>query len=349
MTTTLITSDKDGNKWFSEVNDQWPGQCFSLQIEEVLLDQKTEYQHLQVFKSVTYGNVLVLDGVIQLTTRDEAAYQEMIAHIPLFAHKNPRSVLIIGGGDGGVIREVVKHKSVERIVICEIDRAVIEAGKKYFPSVASSWDDERVTLVTSDASVFIKSAEQANAFDVIICDTSDPVGPAEALFEMPFYQDLFTALKPGGRVCTQAETVWVHLPLIQKMLNGASDIFKDGHVEYATTQIPTYPCGMIGFLVCTKADGSKLNPSCVHARPGDVDEMKLRYYSAGMHLAAFVLPKFAEDALRPTINGNQQSAPTSISTGKNRSLGIVQALGLVAASVGILGGLLQWRKHKKQQ
>lgn len=108
--------------WFSEVNEQWPGMALSLEVEEVLLDVRSEYQHIVVFKSKTFGNVLVLDGVIQLTTRDESAYQEMIAHLPLFSHPNPENVLIIGGGDGGVIREAVKHPQVKHITICEIDK-----------------------------------------------------------------------------------------------------------------------------------------------------------------------------------------------------------------------------------
>jgi hypothetical protein len=152
------------------------------------------------------------------------------------------------------------------------------------------------------------------------------VGPAEALFEMPFYRDLHRALRPGGRVCTQAETLWVHLPLIETMLRGASALFT--HVEYCTTQIPSYPCGMIGFLCCTKANDtdkkdektketcsslSYLNPSRLNARPQDVKKMALRYYTADMHRAAVVLPKVAEDALLPTLHGKQRVRVPSLS------------------------------------
>ena len=156
-----------------------------------------------MFKSKTFGNVLVLDGVIQLTDRDECAYQEMIAHLPLFSHPNPEHVLIIGGGDGGVIREVVKHPGVKSITICEIDMEVINAGKTFFPSVASAWDDKRVKLECGDGAVFLAKAENAGKYDVIITDSSDPVGPAASLFESPFYQAMNMALKDGGKVSFQ--------------------------------------------------------------------------------------------------------------------------------------------------
>lgn len=158
-----------------------------------------------MFKSTSFGNVLVLDGVVQLTERDEAAYQEMIAHLPLFSHPNPEHVLIIGGGDGGVIREVVKHSSVKSITICEIDKVVIEAGKKFFPSVASAWEDKRVTLMCGDGTVFLDKPENVGKYDVIITDSSDPVGPAKALFESPYYMSAHTDT-PTATTQTQGDT-----------------------------------------------------------------------------------------------------------------------------------------------
>jgi len=245
-----------------------------------------------------------LDDVIQLTEKDEPAYQEMIAHIPMFAHPNPEDILVVGGGDGGVIRELVKHKSVKSITICEIDKMVIEVAKKYIPSVAAAWDDPRVKLVTKDGSKFIQEKENEGKYDVIIADTSDPVGPAEALFEAPFYENMHKALKPGGKVCTQAETIWINLDLIQKLLTSSLSLY--ANAEYASTQIPTYPCGQIGFLLGSKAEdekkgkrkrGKKEPPACnapVREIPSD---FKLRYYSADLHRAAFVLPAFARDAV----------------------------------------------------
>ena len=281
------------------MNSQWPGQALSLQVDSVLFDQRSEYQHVLVFESVTWGKVLILDGVIQLTERDEMAYQEMIAHLPLFSHPNPEHVLIIGGGDGGVIREVVKHEQVKSITICEIDRVVIDAGKRFFPSVAAAWDDPRLTLHEGDGAVFMQRPDQQRRYDVIICDSSDPIGPAQSLFESPFYSAMHAALRPGGRVCTQAESLWMHLPLIQRLLTDSIAIF--ANAEYATTQIPTYPAGQIGFLLCCKekegrgAGGGRL-PSCatpVRKIP-KADQIKFRFYTSALHSAAFVLPAFVQ-------------------------------------------------------
>jgi len=211
--------------WYSEVNEQWPGQAMSLEVEEVLWDKKSKFQHVIVLKSKTFGNVLILDKVIQLTERDEFAYQEMIAHLPLFAHPKPESVLIVGGGDGGVIREVCKHKDVKHITICEIDEMVIEVGKKFFPSVASAWDDKRVQVVCDDAAKYMETKEAEGKFDVIICDSSDPIGPAQALFESPFYKSMNMALREGGKISTQAESIWMHLDLIKGLFRKTRNIF----------------------------------------------------------------------------------------------------------------------------
>jgi len=301
--TSSLPSIKDRlvNGWFMEINDQWPGQAMSLQVDKVLFEQKSEYQEVFVFQSKTWGNVLVLDGVIQLTDKDECAYQEMIAHLPLYSHHNPEHVLIIGGGDGGVIRECVKHAGVKSITICEIDQVVIDAGKKYFPSVASAWNDPRVTLHCGDGAVFMKKEENLSKYDVIITDSSDPVGPAQSLFETPFYQAMYAALKPGGKVATQAESMWVHLNLIQKLIKDATAIYAG--VEYATTQIPTYPAGQIGILVCSKT-GGKSKTSCVKParRIPRGENDKYKYYSSALHEAAFVLPAFVAAAVGTAVN-----------------------------------------------
>jgi len=280
--------------WYAEVNDQWPGQAMSLEIEKVMWDEQSKYQHVQVLKSKTFGNVLVLDSVIQLTERDECSYQEMITHLPMFSHPNPEHVLIVGGGDGGVIREVVKHNCVKSITICEIDQMVIDCGKKFFPTVAAAWDDKRLTIVCDDASKYMESKEANGKFDVIICDSSDPVGPAKALFESPFYRNMFNCLRPGGRISTQAESVWMHLELIQGLFRKTLPIF--ANVEYASTQIPTYPCGQIGFLMCCRSDGKTPDQCRIPVRKPS-DDMQLQYYSTELHTASFVLPAFVSRAI----------------------------------------------------
>uniref|UniRef100_A0A8U7NJV1 Spermidine synthase n=1 Tax=Corvus moneduloides TaxID=1196302 RepID=A0A8U7NJV1_CORMO len=189
--------------WFRETCRLWPGQAMSLQVEELLHHQRSRYQEILVFRSTTYGNVLVLDGVIQCTERDEFSYQEMIANLPLCSHPDPRKVLIIGGGDGGVLREVVKHPTVESVVQCEIDEDVIQVSKKYLPGMAVGYSSAKLTLHVGDGFEFMKQNQEA--FDVIITDSSDPMGPAESLFKESYYQLMKTALREDGILCCQGE------------------------------------------------------------------------------------------------------------------------------------------------
>jgi spermidine synthase len=193
------------NGWFSELSEFWPGQALSLEVDSVLHHEQTEYQDLLVFKSKAYGNVLVLDGAIQATERDEFSYQEMITHLPMCGHPNPKRALVIGGGDGGVLRELSRHPGLEEIVICELDQAVPAASRKFLPQMAVGFDDPRVTVHFMDGAEYMNSRK--NYFDVIITDSSDPVGPASVLFEKPFYTKMRDALRPGGIVCTQVPHV----------------------------------------------------------------------------------------------------------------------------------------------
>ena len=276
--------------WFHERGELWPGQAMSLQVRKVLTHHRSDFQDILVFESEKYGNVLVLDGVIQVTERDEHAYQEMIAHLPLFAHPNPKRVLVIGGGDGGVLREVAKHPGVEEIIECEIDEGVINASKKYLPGLAKGYDDPRVKVLIKDGVKFME--ENQESFDVIITDSSDPIGPAAGLFETPFYNAMHRALRDGGIVCTQGECMWLHLDLIKPLMDSLVGTYSI--VEYAYTTIPTYPSGQIGFIIATKG-----RTSCKKAerRPTEEQQEQLNYYTPELHEASFVLPAFAKRAL----------------------------------------------------
>lgn len=266
----------------------------SLKVEEILHHEKSKYQDILVFKSETYGNVLVLDGVIQVTTRDEFAYQEMIAHLPLFSHPDPRNVLIVGGGDGGVVREVLKHPSVESVILCEIDSKVIDVSKQFLSGLSSSFADERVNVKIMDGALYME--ENPGRFDVIIVDSSDPVGPAESLFKEPFYRAMERSLSSGGIACCQGECMWLHLKLIGSMMESTRKIFQS--VEYAYTCIPTYPSGQIGFVICGKGEDFKTRSLRNPARlPTDKLQAALRYYNSAIHTAAFVLPEFAKTFL----------------------------------------------------
>ncbi|KAK4779972.1 hypothetical protein SAY87_016078 [Trapa incisa] len=285
--------------WFSEISPMWPGEAHSLKIEKILFQGKSDYQDVMVFQSSTYGKVLVLDGVIQITQRDECAYQEMITHLPLCSIPNPKKVLVIGGGDGGVLREVARHTSVEQIDICEIDSMVIDVSKQFFPEIAVGFEDPRVNLTVGDGVAFLKAVPEAT-YDAVIVDSSDPIGPAQELFEKPFFESVAKALRPGGVVCTQAESIWLHMHIIEDIVANCRQVFK-GSVNYAWTTVPTYPSGVIGFMLCS-TEGPAVDFK--HPiNPIDSDEnlsksnQPLRYYNTEIHYAAFCLPSFAKKVI----------------------------------------------------
>lgn len=280
--------------WFRERGALWPGQAMTLQVEEVLYHQRSDFQDILVFKSTSYGTVLVLDGLIQVTERDEFAYQEMIAHLPLFAHPNPKKVLVIGGGDGGVLREIAKHEGVEEIVICEIDKDVIEVSKKFLPTLACGYDDPRVSVKIMDGAKFMD--ENKNSFDVIITDSSDPVGPAAVLFETPFYMGMFKSLRDGGIVCTQGECMWLHLDLIKPLMDSIKTFYTN--VSFAYSCVPSYPSGQLGFILASK--GQCDFKTSVRKPTTEVQD-SLKYYTPEMHVAAFSLPAFARRAIYENV------------------------------------------------
>mmetsp|Transcript_28720 Transcript_28720/g.92017 ORF Transcript_28720/g.92017 Transcript_28720/m.92017 type:complete len:330 (+) Transcript_28720:77-1066(+) len=315
------------DNWFTENEVMWPGQAMSLKVEEVLFEGRSKFQDILVFRSSTYGTVLVLDGVIQLTERDEHAYQEMIAQLPLHSHPNPQSVLIVGGGDGGVLREVCRHPDVASVTMCEIDELVCDVAKKYLShSTATAFDDPRVTLVHADAAEYVK--DKCDAYDVVIVDSSDPIGPAETLFTSSFYSCLRKAMRPGAIMCNQGECIWLHLPLIADCLRSCHEIFPS--VDYAYTTIPTYPSGQIGFLLCSTAAGAVLRRPL--REPTPEMQAQLKYYSPAAHAAAFILPRFAEETVAAVRKPPMPYACTS------GAPPLLTRSSLALAAVGVLVG-----------
>lgn len=225
-------------------------------------------------------------------------YQEMITHLPMMAHSNPKNVLIIGGGDGGVLREVCRHKCVESITLVEIDQKVIEVAKEFFlETLAISFDDPRLTIVNQDAADFLKMQNESNrkGYDVIIADSSDPVGPAESLFDPAFYEQMSEALNDGGIMAAQGECFWSHPELIENVIACCADIFDT--VEYASAYVPTFLCGQVGFILASKGDEVNLRKP---ARKMDIEfSNQMQWYTPTIHSASFVLPKFLEDKLAP--------------------------------------------------
>ncbi|KAL7271921.1 putrescine aminopropyltransferase [Rhizina undulata] len=283
---------KDG--WFREISGMWPGQAMTLKVNKVLHHEKSQYQDVLIFESTDYGNVLVLDNVIQCTERDEFSYQEMITHLAMNSHPDPKRVLVIGGGDGGVLREVVKHECVEEAILCDIDEAVIRLSKQFLPHMAVGFEHPKSKVHVGDGFKFLE--DYKNAFDVIITDSSDPEGPAESLFQKPYFELLFGALREGGVITTQgSENQWLHLKMIAGLKKSCREVFPVA--EYAYTTIPTYPSGQIGFMVCCK-DATRDVSKPLRTLSDEEEEKRYRYYNKRVHEASFVLPTFAKIALR---------------------------------------------------
>ncbi|KHN75805.1 Spermidine synthase [Toxocara canis] len=270
----------------------WPGQAFSLQVNKVLFHERSKYQDVLVFESRSYGNVLVLDGIIQCTERDEFAYQEMLAHLPMFAHPCPKKVLVIGGGDGGILREVLKHDCVESVSMCEIDEMVINASKKFLPHMSVAFNNPKLNLTIGDGFEFLK--KHKNEFDVVITDSSDPIGPAESLFGRTYYELIKDSLRQGGVLASQGESMFLHLNLIKHMLHFTRNTFASA--EYANSMVPTYPSGCMGYLLaCTEK--RDLSVPAREISDVEVKKMGLRYYNSAVHRAAFVLPQFVKEQI----------------------------------------------------
>jgi spermidine synthase len=283
------------NNWFREESSMWPGQALSLKVKEVLHDSDTQCQHLTIFSNDgPWGNVMTLDGAVQLTDKDEFVYHEMMAHVPLMVHPNPRHVLIIGGGDGGVMREVLRHPMVERCDLVDIDAAVIEQSKKFFPHVAQSFAHPKANAIVGDGAAFVKG--KSETYDVIIVDSSDPEGPASVLFGEEFYGNVKGALRQGGIVCSQGESIWLHMDLIATMKSFLLHQIGFASVHYGMIYIPTYPCGSIGCIVAAKSPETDAKTPCRVIDPTVQDG--LRYYDSDVHKAAFVLPRFAAVGLQ---------------------------------------------------
>ncbi|MBG9795144.1 spermidine synthase [Paenibacillus dendritiformis] len=269
--------------WFTEKQTESFG--ITAKIRETYVNEQTPFQHLTMLDTEEFGRMLVLDGMVMTTVKDEFVYHEMVAHPALVTHPNPKKVLVVGGGDGGVMREIMKHPSVEKAVLVDIDGKVIEYSKKYLPEIACELDNPRVEVQVNDGYMHILNSK--NEYDVIMVDSTEPVGPAAPLFERGFYQGIYDALKDDGLFVAQTDNPWFKADLIQKVNRDVKEIFPIVRVYAAN--IPTYPSGMWTFTMGSK----KHDP--LKVEEASIPEMETKYYSPRLHHAAFVLPKFVED------------------------------------------------------
>lgn len=268
--------------WVTEA--QSPFVKLSLAAREILYEEQSEFQHIVVADSMQFGRMLILDGVFQTSVVDEWVYSEMITHVPLCLHPDPRRILIVGGGDGGTAREVLRHATVESVEMVEIDPAVIAVAKKYLPEIAAALlqGDPRLTVTVGDGVAKVEAAE--NEYDVIIVDCSDPIGPGEGLFTAEFYAACARALKADGIMVQQTESPFFHQRLIGNVQQAVAKSFPVTRLY--TAPVPLYPSGYHSFTLGAKTR----DPLAAEWRTPNLQHC--RYYNTEVGKAAFVLPEF---------------------------------------------------------
>ena len=275
-----------GGFWFTEKQTENFG--ITIKVNKTLHTEQTEFQKLDMVETEEFGNMLFLDGMVMTSQVDEFVYHEMVAHPALNTHPNPEHVLVVGGGDGGVIREIMKHEKVKKATLVEIDGKVIEYSKQYLPEIAGELDNPRVEVIVGDG--FMHIVKSKNKYDVIMVDSTEPVGPAAPLFERGFYQGIYEALKEDGMFVAQTDNPWFKSDLIRKVNKDVKEIFPITRAYVAN--IPTYPSGMWMFQMGSK----KYDPLEVDVN--SIPERETKYYTPRLHSAAFVLPKFVEDMVK---------------------------------------------------
>ncbi|WMS87545.1 polyamine aminopropyltransferase [Pleionea litopenaei] len=268
------------------------GQYF--EVKEVLFEHKTDHQHLIIFNNDHFGRVMALDGIIQTTEKDEFIYHEMLTHVPLMAHRSPKSVLIIGGGDGGILRETLRHSNVERVVQVEIDQSVIDMCKEYFPKHSNgAFDDPRAEIVIADGMDYVKQATET--FDIIISDSTDPVGPGEVLFTNDFYRLAKARLNDGGIMVTQNGVCYMQLDEVINTTKRMGALYQDQ--TFYTSAVPTYIGGLMTLAWATDDTTLRQQEVADIRQRFESSGIKTRYYNPELHKAAFALPQYVRDAI----------------------------------------------------
>jgi len=277
--------------WTETLYDAY-GQQFSA--DRVLYEAKTDHQHLLIFQNAIFGRVMVLDGIVQTTEKDEFIYHEMLTHVPILAHGNVKRVLIIGGGDGAMLREVCKYRSVENITQVEIDQLVVDTAREFLPAHnQGAYDDPRLNLVISDGLDYVSNSN--DKFDVIITDSTDPIGPGEVLFTSRFYKGCKRCLNDSGILVTQNGVPFFQIDVLVNTAQKLAPLFN--HVSFYGAAVPTYVGGIMTFGWATNKEGLQSTPLEVLQERYGSEALKTSYYTPEIHQAAFVLPQYILDAL----------------------------------------------------
>jgi spermidine synthase len=278
------------NVWFTDKDEY---QALSLRFTgEVFFDVQSPFQRVRILESYKYGKMLALDDMVMTTINDEFHYHEMIAHPAMFTHGNAKNVLVIG-----TVREVLKHSSVEKVTMVEIDGEVINACKEYLPTIAAAFDHPKLNLIVDDGIAFIKLAEK-ESYDIIIIDGSDPVGPAEGLFSVEFYTNCFNALKEGGILVAQGESPKFNEKAFSELNHTLQDIFGATNAPISLFFVPTYPTGMWSFQYGLKNSGHPKDISNASVIDSFVEEKGLQYYNSDVHKGSFATPNFVKQLIR---------------------------------------------------
>lgn len=276
------------NVWYSELHDGLSG--LTIKVDRIIESKHSDFQRIDVIDSKDFGKLLVLYGSLMVCDNDNNAYNEMITHIPLFVHPNPKKVLIIGGGDCGALTEVLKHPEVNECTMCEIDKMVVETSKVHFPYLTEGIDDPRANILYQDGKKFIEESKEK--YDIIILDLSDPVGPAADLFQKEFHQKVHDCLNDDGILVAQTESPFYNKKTVQSLFKNLSDIFPIAKMY--TCFMPIYPSTYWSFGFCSK----KYHPlKDFDQKRFDDLKLKTKYYNDDVHIGSFALPQFVKELL----------------------------------------------------
>ncbi|RMA97562.1 polyamine aminopropyltransferase [Hydrogenothermus marinus] len=273
--------------WFTEYQTENVG--LTLKVRQ-LKNVHSKYQNIYLFENQDFGKVLVLDGAIQTTEKDEFMYHEMLVHPALVKHKNPEKVLVIGGGDGGSVREILKHPSIKQVDLCEIDEEVILISEKNLPNISGKLRDDKVKIYIEDGNEFLN--ERKNYYDVIIMDSSDPIGPAEVLFKSSFYDKVKEALKEDGIMVAQTESPFLQEKFFKNAVKEIKKSFK--YFGVYTGFVPSYPAGMWSYTMASD------NINILEDDEGykKLKNIKTKYINEDIYKSLFkAVPQFIKDMI----------------------------------------------------
>lgn len=280
------------SSWFYE-NFEHTGSAIGFRTVRKLDEVQSPFQKIEIFETTDFGNLMVIDGAMMVSTRENFFYHEMMSHAPIYTHSAPKNIVIIGGGDCGTLRECLKHADVDTVVQCDIDEQVTRMAEKYFPELCESNNDPRATVMFDDGIAYMAAAAP-ESIDIIIVDSTDPVGPAEGLFNRAFYENCFKALRPDGLLVQQSESPLALMNLIQDMIAAMTDA---GFRGFRTLPFPQ-PCYPTGWWSCTLAAKNGRDLASFRNDAAAAKTFRTEYYNAGVHHGALAQPEFIRRALK---------------------------------------------------